>query len=114
FDTRFIGYGGTGIYNLSGTGVLTPGYQYVGLLGGTGTFNQTGGTNTLAGTLTIAAANPGSSGTYTLSGTGSLTATNLTINAGGQFHYDGGTLSPTNLTITGGLAAMAVNGNRVL
>jgi hypothetical protein len=62
----------TGTYVLSGTGSLTAGNELVGF-GGTGIFNQTGGTNSIPASnnaaLTIGC---GSTGTYTLSGTGSL------------------------------------------
>ena len=65
-----------GTYNLSGTGVLTAPNEYVGCwgdgTGGTGVFNQSGGTNTIAGNLylgssTTTETTTGGTGTYTLS-----------------------------------------------
>ena len=53
---------------------------------GSGTFTQSGGTNTVSNTLTLAA-NAGSSGTYNLSG-GSLAAATINLNAGGALHPD--------------------------
>ena len=53
------------------SGTFTANNAYIGYAG-TGTFTQTGGTNTVSNTLTLAA-NSGSSGTYALSG-GSLAA----------------------------------------
>jgi hypothetical protein len=67
--------GGTGTYALSGTGLLTAnGDEYVGYLG-TGSFNQTGGTNNLAGSNSLLRLgySAGSTGTYTLGG-GTLNA----------------------------------------
>lgn len=76
--TLFIGYnpGSNGIYNLSSTGSLSiNGHEYVGS-SGTGTFNQTGGTNILTGTDldVVIGLNTSSVGTYNLSGAGSLSA----------------------------------------
>ena len=47
----YVGYnaGGSGAYNLSGSGLLTTSMQYVGY-STTGNFNQTGGTNTINST----------------------------------------------------------------
>ena len=42
--TIYIGYGGSGSYSLTGSGVLAEAYEYVGY-SGTGTFTQSGGTN---------------------------------------------------------------------
>jgi autotransporter-associated beta strand protein len=53
--------GGSGAYNLSGSGQLSAGSEFVGS-SGTGTFTQTGGTNTVS-SLSI-----GSSGVYLLAG----------------------------------------------
>ena len=60
----------TGTYNLGGSAVLSVPSIYI-ARGGTGTFNQTGGTNTVTSSLTIAQANV--SGSYNLSG-GTLSA----------------------------------------
>jgi T5SS/PEP-CTERM-associated repeat protein len=63
--------GATGFYTLSGTGSLSvSGYQYVGF-SGTGTFTQTGGTNTVDDDLNVGARD-GAAGYYGLSGTGTL------------------------------------------
>ena len=76
----FLGYNpnSNGTYILSGTSVLSAGYEYVGY-SGAGTFTQTSGTNTISSTtfgsavLCLGGAS-GSSGTYNLSGTGGLSA----------------------------------------
>ncbi len=84
--------GSNGTYTLSGpsTTTLTTGTEYIGFLG-TGTFNQSGGVNTVTGNLLFA--DDGGSGTYTLSG-GTLTVEGAVANAGAsQINVDGGTLS---------------------
>ncbi len=83
--------GQKGIYSLGGTGNLTAGTEIIGNAG-TGIFNQTGGTHTVAGTLTLGD-QAGSNGTYNLSGAGSLSAGPEIIgNAGtGTFNQTGGT-----------------------
>ena len=50
-----LGYdsGSSGTYDLSGTGQLSADYEYIGY-SGTGTFTQSGGTNTLAKWLSLA------------------------------------------------------------
>jgi len=63
-------FGTTGTYNLSGTGVLNVPTIYI-AYGGDGTFNQSGGTNTVTSSLTIGQVND--VGSYNLSG-GTLTA----------------------------------------
>ena len=69
-----LGHGAnsTGTYTLSGTGKLTANQsEYIGL-SGNGTFNHSGGTNTIAtatGFFNLGT-NAGSTGTYNLSGTG--------------------------------------------
>ncbi len=87
----FGGGTGTGIYTLSGTGVLSAGWEYVGETG-TGTVNQTGGTNA-TGNLYLGT-DSGGSGTYTLSG-GNLTVGGNIVGGSGtsDFTIDGGTLS---------------------
>jgi len=95
-----LGYqtGGSGAYTLSGTGALsvtaaagaageTIGYN------GSGTFTQTGGTNTATGVFYLGY-QTGSSGTYTLSSTGSLSNTGneyVGYNGIGNFNQSGGT-----------------------
>jgi hypothetical protein len=75
--------GSNGTYSLSGTGVLSvtgSGTEFIGV-NGTGTFTQSGGTNTVnEGTSTVNPAfvlgfQTGSSGNYSLSSTGSLSVT---------------------------------------
>lgn len=91
----YLGYntGSSGTYNLSGTGQLTTTQaEYIGY-NGTGTFTQTGGSNTIGATTSpgnlYLGYSTGSNGTYNLSGD---TAT-LTINgagSGGEYiGYDG-------------------------
>jgi len=98
--TLYVGYlGGTGIYSLSGTGLLSVssnvGNEYVGNIG-TGTFNQTGGTNTAVGALNLGN-NAGSAGTYNLGGTGSLSIGDEEVGGSGTgtFNQTGGTNAVT-------------------
>jgi autotransporter-associated beta strand protein len=90
---------GGGTYNLSGAAQLSVGDQYVGY-SGTGTFNQTGGTNS---TSLYLGYNSGSNGTYNLSGAGQLSAGYQCVgySGTGTFNQTGGTNShtsyPTNL-----------------
>ena len=104
----YIGYnaGTAGTYNLSGSGVLL-GYanedEYVGY-SGTGTFNQSGGTNT-AYLLTLGSASgSGQIGTYNLSGNSLLATTSERVGAyssSGIFVQSGGTnVVATLLSIT--------------
>ncbi|MGA2440221.1 MAG: autotransporter-associated beta strand repeat-containing protein [Tepidisphaeraceae bacterium] len=95
--------GSQGYYTLS-DGILNANAEQVGV-SGTGTFTQTGGTNTVTGTLTVAA-NAGSAGTYNLQG-GSLTATAIIVNEGGVFTEAGGNLAVTTLTVSGGTFNLA-------
>ncbi len=64
------------------------GYIGTGGVGGTGIFNQSGGTNT-TNQLLVANTAPGS---YSLSG-GSLSATTIVVDPGGSFHQSAGTMS---------------------
>ena len=88
-----LGYnaGGSGTYNLSGTGYLSAaGYRERGL-SGTGTFTQSGGTNNCGASLNLGY-NPGSSGTYNLNG-GLLILSSLSQGSGAAaFNFSGGTL----------------------
>jgi hypothetical protein len=97
--------GATGTYNLSGAATLTVagGNEYIGA-SGTGTFNQTGGSNSVnEGTSVVNPAfvvgfQTGSSGTYSLGPTGSLAATgsvaeSIGYQGGGTFIQTGGTNS---------------------
>jgi len=81
--------GGQGTYTLGGTGALSANYEYIGY-DGTGTFNQTGGTNTVQNGLYLGL-NSGSQGTYSLNGG--------TLNVGGGIYDGSGT---SNLSINGG------------
>jgi uncharacterized protein with beta-barrel porin domain len=92
--------GSSSTFNLSG-GNVTAANEYVGN-SGTGTFNQSGGTNAVTGNL-ILAANAGSSGTYNLQG-GGLTAGTIIVNPGGLFNQTGGTLNAP-ITLSGGTVA---------
>jgi hypothetical protein len=74
-----------GIYNLSDTGVLTAGEEWVGGFG-KGTFNQTGGTNTVSGNLVVAEGPETSVGVPT---------------RGGDYNLSAGDLSVTGSTIVG-------------
>jgi hypothetical protein len=94
---------GSGSYDLSGNGSLTAGTEYIGY-SGIGNFTQSGGTHTVSGTMTLAAS-LGGSGTYNLSG-GKLRAANIAVNPGGAFNFNGGMLAVGhfigNLTNNGG------------
>jgi hypothetical protein len=109
-----INYIGTGSYILSGNGTLSAGNEIVGD-GGLGTFSQTGGTNTLSGSLTI--------GTYTnVANTYSLGTGNYTLRGGalsaGSEYVSYGTFTQTGGTnaITGnnGLLLVSANGTYTL
>ncbi len=93
--------GASGSYTLSDSGsgslLSVAGNEYIGY-SGTGTFIQSGGTNTVTGIL-ILAANAGSSGTYSLSG-GSLTVGDyeaVGYFGTGSFTQSGGTHTVTAL-----------------
>ena len=108
-NNLYIGYaaGSHGTYNLSGTGSLAmgdatlAGIEYVGY-NGTGTFNQSGGTNTVSHNDLVVGYNSGSVGTYTLSG-GTLSAgvEYLGFNGGtGVINQIGGTNAVGTLVIS--------------
>jgi hypothetical protein len=94
---------GSGTYNLSG-GSLTTSAEDVGPQSGSGTFIQTGGTNTITLNgpfVALAIGNRSHSpASYTLSGTGTLTTTSETIYPTGTFTQNGGTHSVTGLSHT--------------
>jgi T5SS/PEP-CTERM-associated repeat protein len=100
--TLGLGTDDLGAYTLSG-GVCTSGFfELVGDLG-TGSFVQTGGSNSITdGNLYIASAS-GSNGTYSLSGTATLNVSN-TIDVGvsgtAAFNISGGTVSATNVNVS--------------
>ena len=105
---------GTGTYILSGTGLLScTGAEVVGIQGGSGTFTQIGGNNTIVGLTNVSSGIPtspfyalmvgcqGSSGTYSLSGSGLLSSQgNVYIGMGGTGTF----------TQTGGTNLIHVNG----
>ena len=86
------GTGNIGTYNLIGGLLSVPGAaaEYIGL-SGSGSFTQTGGTNSAFNVFV--GANIGSSGSYQLSGSGSLTAGIEYVGYGGNgtFTQSGGT-----------------------
>ncbi|MDB5324682.1 MAG: hypothetical protein JWM57_251 [Phycisphaerales bacterium] len=140
-NSASIGIGGTGVFNLSGTGDLTVTNEYVGSWGGNGTFNQTGGTANV-GQLDVGYLS--AAGTYRLSG-GMLTVQNERIavqgwqsgqtagtfvqtagthnvagtlavadsgNAAGEYDLNGGSLNTADLTIgSGGIHGSFVQTN---
>ncbi len=104
----FLGYGrahsgirdlSDGFYNLSNGTLSARGDEFIGY-SGIGTFNQTGGTNTVNGNLFIAA-QAGSTGVYNLSG-GTLTAGAIALNQNGTFSQTGGTLNAGVFSQQGG------------
>ena len=98
----FVGDGGIGNYLLSGNGVLNvSGVETVGNAGA-GTFNQTGGTHLLNGTLTIGTSS--GAGTYLLGG-GLLAGGTLQLNSAGTFNGTSGGIVSTNFTQQGGTVA---------
>ena len=112
-STLTLGFNtGAGIYNLSGTGALSAVNETVGNAG-TGTFNQSGGTNTInAGTLLIGYLNTSisayslSGGTLTLAAGGNVTVGNTGhaafTHSAGTMNFTGAT--PGNLTLAAGNA----------
>ena len=87
------GPGSSGVYNLTGSGLLSTYIEYVGY-SGIGTLNQSGGTNNLTndGGVYIGF-NLGAVGSYNLSGSGILTANGITVGCSGTgtFNQSGGT-----------------------
>ncbi len=105
--------GSSGTYNLSGdsTSTLTAGNEYIGY-GGTGTFNQSGGSHTIGTTTSPSnlylGYNSGSTGTYNLSG--DPTTSTLTVNGDEYIGYNGiGTFNQSGgaHTVTGALTISA-------
>ena len=104
-DLRTAAFGGgTGTYNLSGTGVITGPTEYIGGQGtnhGTGFFNQSGGTHTVSGGESIGFSG---NGTYTQSG-GTHTINSLGLgsseNYSGTYNLTAGTLSAVNENLGG-------------
>ena len=105
----------SGLYNLSG-GALNAANEIVGdnfttSSALTQAFLQTGGTNTVTGTLTIGATqfNQGAPGLYALQN-GSLTATNITIGSGGAFAINPGAGGPAANTLVNVTGTLTNNG----
>ncbi len=103
-------FGGTGNYSLSGNSTLSvSSNEYVGTAAGNGTFTQSGGIHSIAGTLTLSDTNTKFVGRFQLQN-GSLSANATAINANGTFNQSGGnaSLGPISgagsLTISGGTA----------
>ncbi len=93
--------GSAGTFTLSGTGVVSSNPDEVVGGGGTGTFTQSGGTNTLNGAsvLRVGLAS-GGTGHYVLSG-GTLNAPTITVQPGSTFTYEGGTLNTVTMNLAG-------------
>ncbi len=106
----YLGYAAafSGAYNLSGSGLLSAtstAAEYIGY-SGSGSFTQSGGTNSIAGgNLLYLGYNLHGSGTYSLSGTGLLVAGNedIAVSGTGTFTQTGGTNS-TGQVYVGALA----------
>jgi len=85
-----LGYhgGAKATYNLSGTGRVSTQYDQIIGRRGTGTFNQTGGTNTVGMSLLLGSDDDGGgTGTYSISG-GTLSAQELQVGTWGTGHFD--------------------------
>jgi autotransporter-associated beta strand protein len=100
----YIGFnasGAGGTYNLSG-GTLSPGNNQEEFVGraGSGSFNQSGGTNGTIIDLYLGAL-AGSTGTYTLSGTGVLIDDHAKVGSSGTgiFNQTGGTNNTNDVTL---------------
>ncbi|HZZ28499.1 MAG TPA: dockerin type I domain-containing protein, partial [Pirellulales bacterium] len=102
-DRLFVGHQGSlanGTINLSGGAISSPeedigcdlNGEMVLLPGGTGTVNQSGGTNTVSGHIYLGA-DSGSPSSYTVSGTGVLTAEVINIGSVGTLNLSGGTIN---------------------
>ncbi|MGO9113050.1 MAG: beta strand repeat-containing protein, partial [Thermoguttaceae bacterium] len=102
YGSLYLGYnaGSSGTYNLSGSGQLSvPPYEYVGY-SGSGTFTQSGGSNTINGYYSslYLGYNVGSSGTYSLGGNSQLLVPSEYVgySGTGTFAQSGGTHSIAN------------------
>jgi fibronectin-binding autotransporter adhesin len=113
--TLYLGYnaGSTGTYVVqsSNSTRLTAANAYIGYFGD-GTLSIQGGTNTITGTLTLAA-NAGASGSLSIS-SGLLNVGAIVVNPGASLRYSGGTLTYGVLNQTGGTAdfinSLAIDG----
>ncbi|HBO45695.1 MAG TPA: hypothetical protein DD670_17565 [Planctomycetaceae bacterium] len=102
----YVGYnaGDSGTYQLSGSGTLRIGREYVGY-NGTGTFTQLGGTNNCSDWLDVR-------GTYNLSSTGILTTFGATVS--GTFNQTGGTHTLNAGASMGGGLGIEAGGKYIL
>jgi hypothetical protein len=92
---------GVGTYDLSATGSLQANDEFVGP-DGDGTFNQSGGTNSVTNSLVLGSLSGPGHGTYNLDD-GFLSADTITINNNGTFHMNSGSLSYETFNQTGGI-----------
>ena len=83
--------GSSGTYSLSGSGVLSAGFETIGFAG-SGSFTQSGGTNSLANYMYLGNSS-GQSGTYNLNGSGllSVAVEYIGVSGSGTFTQSGGT-----------------------
>jgi hypothetical protein len=95
--------GSTGSYALSGTGSLSSSYEFVGAIGA-GTFNQSGGINSVNVSLSIGN-NPGGMGLYAMSA-GTLTAGQIAVGPVGT-----GTFNQSGGLVTVGAAGLSLGAN---
>ncbi len=136
----YVGYnaGSCGTYELTGTGVIGPNYNYYEYVGysGAGTFTHSGGSNTLAssgclylgysttgtgvyqlsgaGVLTSFAEYVGNSGTGTLIQSGGInTATDIEIGTRGSYALGGGTLSLSGGLVNNGAIDLSNSSARI-
>jgi hypothetical protein len=104
--------GAAGTYNLSGTAALSVNaHEYIGD-SGTGIFNQTGGTNTLAaGKILLLGVNATGTGTYNLSG-GTLAGDEIVVGSSGTgtLNILGNGTAYTNLLRINSASAVNLNG----
>jgi fibronectin-binding autotransporter adhesin len=103
------------VVNLSGNQSLNVSYGslFVGTRG-TGTFNQTGGTNAVS--ELCLGENSGAPGSYMLSGSGTLSAVDVIVGDGGTgtFNQTGGVITVGGLSIVGTNSSFLLSGTGVL
>jgi autotransporter-associated beta strand protein len=115
-----LGYSSYGEYNLINGTLNVGGTELLGYYDGTGVVTQSGGVNSIAGSLALSIA--GGKGTYNLNG-GKLIVSDIIKGAGtAAFNFGGGTLQasgtlttnmPMTLSGTNGNANVDTNGNAV-
>ncbi len=99
------GFGATGTYTLFGSAQLSSaGNETLAASGGTATFYQSGGINSIAAPSALIIGIGGSTATYNLTG-GSLTTPTIQIYLGGRFSQSASTLSVNSLQLLGGAAS---------